>query len=142
MCPSGYNGSLCDEDIDECENRPCANGKCKNTNDSFECECDDGYDGPPCDIDDCRNLPCQNGGTCKDSGTGSYECTCASGWTGKNCTDVDCTVLHPACSKCEGFPAKCIECAPNYVITADGECGKCMTFSKHIAVFWKHVIKS
>jgi hypothetical protein len=56
---------------------------------------------------------------CKDSGPASYECTCASGWSGKNCTD--CT-LYPACSKCDKVPAKCVECALNYVFNSEGEC--------------------
>ncbi|KAI8482345.1 hypothetical protein Bbelb_399360 [Branchiostoma belcheri] len=43
-CEIGYTGSLCDEDIDECESR---NGDCDqhciNTVGSYRCSCDDGY---------------------------------------------------------------------------------------------------
>ena len=124
ICSAGYTGSLCSTDIDECLESPCINGNCPNTEGSFECKCADGYDhdGQLCDkdIDDCASSPCMNGGSCKDSGVASYNCTCANGWTGKTCTNCS---LH-ACTKCEGVPAKCVECVSSYKLNTDGICGE------------------
>ena len=46
MCPVGYTGNLCENDIDECVDQPCQNGgTCVNTEGSFTCTCPAGYMG-------------------------------------------------------------------------------------------------
>ena len=47
ICHSGYNGTNCDQDINECypNNGPCGHGTCVNTNGSYYCNCKVGYTG-------------------------------------------------------------------------------------------------
>ncbi|XP_048109189.1 neurogenic locus notch homolog protein 1-like isoform X2 [Alosa alosa] len=68
MCQSGYRGSTCYEDIDECSigMSPCEhNGLCINTEGSFTCNCTQGYTGPRCEqeVNECLSNPCKNDAT-------------------------------------------------------------------------------
>ncbi|XP_041912674.1 neurogenic locus notch homolog protein 1-like isoform X2 [Alosa sapidissima] len=68
MCQSGYRGSTCYEDIDECSIGigPCEhNGLCINTEGSFTCNCTQGYTGPRCEqeVNECLSNPCKNDAT-------------------------------------------------------------------------------
>lgn len=46
ICPPGYFGTLCDLDVNECEDSPCLHeGICINTRGGFECICRPGYSG-------------------------------------------------------------------------------------------------
>ncbi|TRZ01243.1 hypothetical protein DNTS_014817 [Danionella cerebrum] len=88
-CPSGYKGSTCAEDIDECVigPNPCEHGgSCKNTEGSFTCNCAPGYTGPRCeqDINECGSNPCHNDATCLDQ-IGDYTCICMPGFEGLHC---------------------------------------------------------
>uniref|UniRef100_A0A3B3ZAP4 Uncharacterized protein n=1 Tax=Periophthalmus magnuspinnatus TaxID=409849 RepID=A0A3B3ZAP4_9GOBI len=79
-CPSGYMGSTCNIDRDECSMsaNPCEHGgQCVNTDGSFTCNCVRGYTGPRCeqDVNECASNPCQNDGTCLDR-IGEYTCIC------------------------------------------------------------------
>ena len=65
----GYEGQLCDKEIDECVSSPCGpNGHCIDRVDSYQCVCSPGYKGANCqtDINECETQPCLNGGTCLD----------------------------------------------------------------------------
>lgn len=84
-CPAGFTGTLCEDDIDECEVSPCENkGTCENNQGSFFCRCQSGFSGPLCstDVDECRKLKCQNGGTCIPTPDG-YDCQCVPGFEGR-----------------------------------------------------------
>ncbi|XP_069390596.1 protocadherin Fat 4 isoform X2 [Paralichthys olivaceus] len=86
-CPAGFTGTLCEDDIDECEVKFCQNdGTCVNTAGSFYCHCQSGFSGSVCsiDVDECLKLKCENGGTClpKDD---RYYCHCAPGFEGEKC---------------------------------------------------------
>ena len=49
ICPDGFNGDLCQNNINDCENNPCANsGKCIDGINSFECKCTDEWRGDLC----------------------------------------------------------------------------------------------
>ena len=60
-CEPGWHGALCDSDINECAHdpNPCdVNAACINTDGSFQCACDAGYqgDGTSCtNMDECTN---------------------------------------------------------------------------------------
>lgn len=83
----GFVGEFCQDNVDDCEMRPCANGgSCKDLVNDFECTCRPGFTGKFCtiDINECESNPCRNGATCLQS-VDNYHCTCLPGYTGKNC---------------------------------------------------------
>ncbi|ERL92058.1 hypothetical protein D910_09380 [Dendroctonus ponderosae] len=89
QCPSTYTGRYCEQDVDECANRPspCQNGAtCTNSIGGFSCICVNGWTGLDCsvNIDDCAGAACFNGATCIDR-VGSFYCRCTPGKTGFLC---------------------------------------------------------
>ena len=73
---SGYTGTYCETDIDECASNPCRNnGICVDKINGYHCTCVNGFTGTNCqdNIDDCASNPCYNGGVCRDS-LSSYTC--------------------------------------------------------------------
>uniref|UniRef100_A0A8D9E0W6 Protein crumbs n=1 Tax=Cacopsylla melanoneura TaxID=428564 RepID=A0A8D9E0W6_9HEMI len=89
-CQPGYTGTLCEEDINECETGAkdvCNYGICVNTNGSYQCFCRPGFAGDHCDVDfdECLSYPCFNGATCQNKING-FTCVCAPGYTGKECS--------------------------------------------------------
>ncbi|CAH1253577.1 FCGBP [Branchiostoma lanceolatum] len=97
-CASGWTGTDCDEDVDECSkgSHSChANATCSNTEGSYTCTCRDGFvgDGQSCaDIDECLSGThgCHGDMTCTNT-IGSYICACPGGFVtnGNVCTDID-----------------------------------------------------
>eukprot|EP01052_Picozoa_sp_SAG31_P026744 SAG31_NODE_2447_length_5678_cov_5.028141_1_plen_1458_part_10 len=104
LCSSGFEGTHCEVDVDECQSRPCLHGLCTESSNTtmdfigveagqYMCDCFAGWSGANCeaDVDECASLPCQNGGTCKDSLTSSnilidaFVCNCTFGWYGESC---------------------------------------------------------
>ncbi|XP_077982203.1 sushi, von Willebrand factor type A, EGF and pentraxin domain-containing protein 1-like [Glandiceps talaboti] len=87
-CYSGYRGTTCEDDIDECLSNPCKNGAtCENAHNQFICTCAPGYTGDTCseDINECLSLsPCRNFKECIDE-VNSYTCVCKPSYTGTNC---------------------------------------------------------
>lgn len=50
-CNVGYEGVLCEIDIDECERyTPCINGKCVDGIGSYKCFCEPNYGGKNCSV--------------------------------------------------------------------------------------------
>ena len=141
VCEEGYGLSevtnTC-EDMDECELQTdnCdINATCDNTEGSFSCTCNTGYngDGTSCaDINECilDMQPCDANATC-DNTEGGYTCTCNSGFTGTGdyaddtatCTDVDeCALETDECdpnATCENT-GKAFICACNMGYFGDG----------------------
>ncbi|TMS07714.1 Latent-transforming growth factor beta-binding protein 2 [Larimichthys crocea] len=98
------------QDIDECQQNPCSNGRCDNTPGSYRCVCRLGYrvSGNTCtDVDECEDpLQCP-GQECINS-QGSYRCvSCQPGYRLSNrlCTDIDeCRQAPCTNARCENTP--------------------------------------
>lgn len=80
---TGYTGTHCEVDIDECVPDPCHYGTCKDGVATFTCLCQPGYTGHHCEtnINECYSQPCRHGGTCQDRDN-AYFCFCLKGTTG------------------------------------------------------------
>jgi hypothetical protein len=85
---TGYDGEFCETDLDECEGEVILcdiNATCENTDGSYTCICDDGWegDGTTCtDIDECAT----GNGDCGDA----VYTTCTNNVGGPaTCTDID-----------------------------------------------------
>ncbi|XP_038055257.1 uncharacterized protein LOC119727448 [Patiria miniata] len=93
-CDSGFTGTSCERDLNECSTRPCSH-RCMNTPGSFRCYCEHGYllleDGTSCSRDDrCSATRCAFGCIQYQDG---FTCFCPDGLAllpnGLGCTDVD-----------------------------------------------------
>uniref|UniRef100_A0A3Q0R1P0 Si:dkey-1m11.6 n=1 Tax=Amphilophus citrinellus TaxID=61819 RepID=A0A3Q0R1P0_AMPCI len=113
-CPAGFTGSLCEEDVDECELSPCENkGTCVNTAGSFYCHCQVSFSDSDCaaGVDGCLKVKCQNGGTCVPSADG-FQCHCTPGFEEiceefiDHCKSAPC-VLGTCTSLQSGFTCNC-----------------------------------
>ncbi|XP_052828928.1 protein crumbs isoform X1 [Octopus bimaculoides] len=95
QCADGFEGRLCDQDIDECKMNPCQNGgSCKNNVGSYVCICPNNYLGNNCHLEDpCSKNPCQNKGNCsyqpsQDKTKPNFTCACFPGYSGSSCSAV------------------------------------------------------
>lgn len=87
ICKDGFEGSNCQDDVNDCIPQPCQNGgKCIDGVNWFLCECAPGFTGPDCkiNVNDCASNPCGYGGTCLDR-IDDFDCICSSGRSGKRC---------------------------------------------------------
>uniref|UniRef100_A0A8C4LCP9 Delta-like protein n=1 Tax=Equus asinus TaxID=9793 RepID=A0A8C4LCP9_EQUAS len=87
VCDSGFTGTYCHENIDDCLGQPCLNGgTCIDEVDAFRCFCPSGWEGELCDTNpnDCLPDPCHSRGRCHDL-VNDFYCACDDGWKGKTC---------------------------------------------------------
>ncbi|KAM5338828.1 protein jagged-2 isoform 2-T2 [Glossophaga mutica] len=87
VCDSGFTGTYCHENIDDCRGQPCRNGgTCIDEVDAFRCFCPSGWEGELCDTNpnDCLPDPCHSRGRCYDL-VNDFYCACEDGWKGKTC---------------------------------------------------------
>ncbi|XP_071081232.1 delta-like protein D [Haliotis cracherodii] len=99
-CPTGYTGTNCEIEIDDCERQPCKNGgTCRDFGTGFLCDCTQGFYGKQCEntANSCETKPCSNGGTCVED-KDSYKCICPLGYEGFNCDNEK--------NECAGNPCK------------------------------------
>src|SRR5690554_5014641 len=112
QCPSGYtleedtqscvDVDECDEDLHDCD----ANARCENTPGSFECHCEDGYEG---DGQQCTSLcpsDCSDDSTCQ-SVDGELLCVCNDGYQGDGTTCTDLNECSQGLHDCVS-PAVCV----------------------------------
>lgn len=78
---TGYEGTMCEYEIDECQSDPCQNGgQCTDLVNQYRCQCPVGFHGSNCEneINQCEGNPCLNGATCTNR-RDSYICSCVNG---------------------------------------------------------------
>ncbi|CAH1233662.1 UMOD [Branchiostoma lanceolatum] len=132
VCRSGYTGTCCESDRNECSsgNGGCSH-TCHNTHGSYYCRCRTGYSlsgSRSCvDINECSS---SNGGcnqVCTNS-AGSYRCSCRPGYRlsgSRTCVDInECSSNNGGCSgTCTnivgGFYCSC---EPGYRHAGSGAC--------------------
>ncbi len=132
-CKDGYKrqGDRC-QDVDECREGFCKNGRCRNRVGSFDCQCNPGFhlsrDGKECiDYNECEQTGMCANGICQNM-DGSFRCDCNDGYTlspsGLACIDVDECMENPLIclhGRCRNTPGSYIcECEPGFVHSADG----------------------
>ena len=145
-CKVGFNGTNCDNNIDDCFIGACKNGgQCIDGINTFSCNCTGtGFDGTKCqtNINDCESNPCENGGTCIDGvhciffsflfyffnyyflsflfwkyeKIIAYTCQCVSGYNGPTCDDDTDDCLPNPCLN-NGF---CIDGINSYTCDCTG----------------------
>lgn len=89
-CLDGFEGDLCQINIDECVAHQCLNGAtCVDGINQYTCSCQPGYAGQWCeeDIDECASSPCQNGGICTNE-IARYVCQCPPDYIGQDCSEL------------------------------------------------------
>lgn len=98
ICPKGFTGKFCEENIDDCLYLPCAEGStCIDGVAEFQCLCPPGFNGSTCteEINECDLKPCQNFAICVDKIAG-FECLCLPGYEGQFCEiDIDICEKYP-----------------------------------------------
>uniref|UniRef100_A0A8C0QYD8 von Willebrand factor D and EGF domains n=1 Tax=Canis lupus dingo TaxID=286419 RepID=A0A8C0QYD8_CANLU len=84
VCLPGFQGSLCEVNVTECQSNPCGLGKCVSGFQSYSCVCPPELKGKTCqeDVDECESRPCFPGAECLNT-FGSYHCgACPKGFYG------------------------------------------------------------
>ncbi|XP_071101797.1 fibrillin-1-like [Haliotis cracherodii] len=116
ICKTGWSGTKCDNDINECEEGPCPTGQlCTNTRGSYTCVCPTGYDKQANQSCTDKNECVTDANTCDQICTnvpGSFTCSCRAGYTEdsqKKCADInECTSEQSSCSQ------KCVNVDGSY----------------------------
>lgn len=85
-CSAGWEGKLCEMEVNECSSGPCVYGTCKDLLADYQCDCEPGYKGKDCqdEVDNCLQFSCVNEGICMEL-EGVHTCSCPPGYVGKRC---------------------------------------------------------
>ncbi|KAM4796587.1 vitamin K-dependent protein S [Rhinophrynus dorsalis] len=126
ICKPGWQGKLCEEDINECENPENVNAgcnqRCYNMPGSYRCACEDGYyllaNKHICnDINECELNPNICGAAKCQNTPGKYECECDDGYryntSSMVCEDID-ECAENTCSQV------CVNSPGSYTCYCDG----------------------
>ncbi|XP_072108082.1 von Willebrand factor D and EGF domain-containing protein [Mobula birostris] len=75
ICSTGFEGSFCEVNINDCKSNPCEFGECVDEVSSYSCKCQEGFQGPNCqeDVDECVENLCFPTVPCYNT-FGSYRC--------------------------------------------------------------------
>ncbi|KAI6653592.1 Neurogenic locus notch-like protein 1 [Oopsacas minuta] len=110
-CIPGFDGNLCDNNINECEQMPCMNnGTCVDQVNDYNCACVNEWMGKDCS--DC-GLTCNNG----QQNSICSVCECDPGYTGSMCeTDINECIPEPCINN-----GTCIDQVNDYNCTCVNE---------------------
>ena len=102
-CQTGYTGSNCGLEINECLSNPCPTGvHCSDLLASYRCNCPTGKTGANCDsdVDECQSAPCNpyDGEVECVNLHAAYKCECPSYLVGPQCQVYN--------GKCDEAPCK------------------------------------
>lgn len=93
-CESGFSGTQCQHNIDECESEPCQNdGQCIDEANGYRCECLAGFSGVRCEsqMNGCWSQPCEHASRCEPlTNSTAFICHCTAGFTGQFCQEGMC----------------------------------------------------
>ena len=135
-CNAGYGGTTCDIVTNWCETNPCKNGYCDLDGDSYNCICDDDYQGKNCDIEilDCRRVDldeyqCGPHGNCVVTDEDIATCECDTGFVGDKC-DIDEDECNTGNHKCDSLHGRCnnvygdyeCKCDAGFMVTKKYDC--------------------
>ncbi|KRY08925.1 Fibropellin-1 [Trichinella patagoniensis] len=94
QCKPGRVGENCSGKVDFCFSNPCkkpGTDECINLNETFFCNCNEGYSGSLCERSACDFHPtCRNKGICLVNDEGLAACKCKASFTGYDCSSVRC----------------------------------------------------
>lgn len=99
-CNTGFTGSDCEININDCNDQVCNNGTCIDGVGNFTCKCSPGFSGRQCEHEDspCDLMPCGEYGTCNKTGA-SFACDCDRGYTGLLCNENIDDCAEQTCNK-------------------------------------------
>eukprot|EP00730_Choanoeca_flexa_P000698 TRINITY_DN10302_c0_g1_i1.p1 TRINITY_DN10302_c0_g1~~TRINITY_DN10302_c0_g1_i1.p1 ORF type:complete len:1408 (+),score=183.31 TRINITY_DN10302_c0_g1_i1:254-4225(+) len=116
-CPAGFNGTRCENNIEECQSEPCQNGAtCIDGINQYFCQCPDGFRGDQCEIqiDQCDTIQCLNGATCSEQ-NGEAVCECSFGFEGSRCQRaIDLCERNDPCGPNKAVIDGCVSRVANY----------------------------
>lgn len=139
-CPTGLqmnsDATKC-LDIDECQNNPCGNNsRCDNTEGSYECVCQNGFEkdsGNPnnCnDIDECSKGLDDCPSICENT-VGNFTCKCPDGYEDKTGDGKNCKIEASLETKCDAKNPKCDSSSQCQYVSGSTTTVECVCDNKH-----------